>query len=118
MTSEQDSEEIFRRGATCRGPTCPGRASHPQMLHLGFGDLSNLSHSYPFLDLSLRIGVPYERVLGCAKRLDSGWIDPDNLGHLRHLAQEQGLSLPHVDLVARVCAAPWRWQFPPQGRGL
>lgn len=78
----------------------------------------SLSHSYPFLDLSRRLGVPYERVLAASQRLDDGWVDPDNTQQMVLLARECGLTRGQTDLVERVCSAPWRWQFPPQGRGL
>ncbi len=81
-------------------------------------DLSNLSHSYPFLGLSRLLGVGYGKVLEVAHRLDSGNIDPDDSRHIEQLAAEEGLPVRMVCLVERVCSAPWRWQFPPQGRGL
>jgi stringent starvation protein B len=80
--------------------------------------LKHLSHSYPFLGLSRSIEVPCERVLAVAQRIDSGGVDPDSDHQLRQLAQEQGVEEMAVHLINRVCCAPWRWQFPPQGRGL
>lgn len=70
-------------------------------------DLSDLSHSYPFLDLSRRLGVEYKLVLAIA---DS--IDREDDGY-RPWYEYEVWSAVHL-----VCRAPWRWQFPPVGRGL
>jgi hypothetical protein len=64
-------------------------------------DLSDLSHSYPFLDLSRKLRVPYETVLLVADKIDKGEGD-----------------LFRSTSVWHVCRAPWRWQYPPQGVGL
>jgi len=88
-------------------------------------NLSDLSHSYPFLHLSRKLGVPYERVLAAADLIDS-WADFGNsylladaiYTHCLRIANQVGMYTDQVRLVARVCVAPWRWQFPPEGRGL
>ena len=72
-------------------------------------DLSDLSHSYPFLHLSRKFGVYYEVVLALAAGYDAGYMQPPPA------------SEPHTDCaraVHAVCHAPWRWQFPPEGRGI
>lgn len=77
---------------------------------LGFG---GLSRSYPFLDLARILQRPYASVLGAAEDYDNGRCDnPDEVDRYRKLTPDE------VAVVHRVCAAPWRWQFPPEGRGL
>lgn len=78
-------------------------------------DLSDLSHSYPFLHLSRKLGVPYEVVLRVAEMVDHP--DPAYPGVIA-ATLVSGLTLDGARLIERVCHAPWRWQFPPQGRGL
>jgi hypothetical protein len=68
-------------------------------------DLSDLSRSYPFLHLSRKFGVDYYVVLALATGYDAGYLHPPPQ------------SEPHTDC-ARAVHAPWRWQFPPEGRGL
>ena len=70
-------------------------------------DLGDLSRSYPFLDLSRKLKLSYELVLAVA---DS--IDDKTDGH----RVWYGGKVWHAALL--VCNAPWRWQYPPQGRGL
>ena len=71
-------------------------------------DMSDLSHSYPFLHLSRKLSVPYERILQLADAFDgkgiANWREPEDN--------------KLVECVSAICVAPWRWQFPPQGRGL
>lgn len=66
-------------------------------------DLSDLSRSYPFLALSRKLQLDYCVVLRMADLIDRGLVKP--------------ISGP-ISLVEAVCRAPWRWQYPPQGRGL
>lgn len=85
-------------------PRPPSLAEEPPGL-----DLSDLSRSYPFLHLSRKMGVPYALVLDIASRIDRGADPADYWGSdAYHLSRQ----------VAKVCSAPWRRQFPPQGRGL
>lgn len=76
-------------------------------------DLSDLSRSYPFLDLSRKFGVPYEQVLTMVEWFD-GHAEEDKK---RIYAYWDGLNLLS-SAVSAVCLAPWCWQFPPNGRGL
>ena len=94
----------------CSYPECGCAVSFPEghqpsvetKCPRGF-DLSDLSHSYPFLDLSRKLRVSYAQVLQMADRIDQGMSC--QTGRL-------------YDAVMAVCRAPWRWQYPPQGRGL
>ena len=70
-------------------------------------NLSDLSRSYPFLDLSRKMDAPYEDVLRLADIIDAGAVNEKDL--------ETSLT---AQTIAAVCRAPWRWQYPPQGRGL
>jgi hypothetical protein len=72
-------------------------------------DLTDLSHSYPFLHLSRKFGVEYYVVLALADGYDARYLLPPLESEpYNHCARA----------VHAVCHAPWRWQFPPEGRGL
>jgi hypothetical protein len=76
-------------------------------------DLSDLSHSYPFLHLSRKFEVAYSEVLRIADVFDYGMS-----GGLRTVPSHMlGIS-PIGEAVLNVCRAPWRWKFPPEGKGL
>jgi hypothetical protein len=69
-------------------------------------DLSDLSHSYPFLHLSRKFNISYEQVMKLAELYDADMLAPPHE------------ALPVFFAIYSVCKAPWRWQFPPEGRGL
>lgn len=89
---------------------------------------SALSRSYPFLDLARILRRPYAAVLAAAEMIDRwplhnfgvGYIHEETLRmHCLRVANAvHELTTDEVVMVHRVCAAPWRWQFPPEGRGL
>jgi hypothetical protein len=85
---------------------------------LDCGDLSDLSRSYPFLDLSRRLGVSYGAVLRVSEEIDK--MDGDWDGSTRNLDIYYSLQPEEVMQIIAVCRAPWRWQFPPKpvGRGI
>ena len=57
-----------------------------------------ISRSYPFLHLSQILGERYSWVLKTASGLDQNqYVGPDTLA---------------VELIRRVCQAPWRWVIP------
>lgn len=68
-------------------------------------DLSDLSHSYPFLHLSKKFVVPYSAVLGAAHDCDSGRDDVEEICRYRKM------TIRAVLAVADVCHAPWRWDM-------
>ena len=70
-------------------------------------DLSDLSHSYPFLHLSRKLGVDYLVVLAIADSVDKG-TDGNKPWYGGRIWQ----------IIMLVCSARWRWQFPPEGKGL
>lgn len=81
-------------------------------------DLTDMSRSYPFLDLSRRLSVSYPTVLEIAD-----WVDAWNataLGPPTAPMVQHRFDIPEDKYLAirDVCRAPWRWQFPPEGRGL
>jgi hypothetical protein len=76
-------------------------------------DLTDLSRSYPFLHLSRKLGVEYGKVLRLADNIDHP--DPGFYGG-RYFISE--LTIDQTRVVEQVCHASWRWQFPPEGRGL
>lgn len=82
-------------------------------------DLTDLSRSYPFLHLSRKFGVDYGEVLRIADHVDKSvkWVGP---GGIKYEVYTLIPDLPDevVRLIITICLAPWRWQFPPQGRGL
>lgn len=95
---------------------------------LGFG---GLSRSYPFLNLARILRRPYDRVLAAAEMIDrwplrqfgvdyvSATVEEAEQKHCLRVANAVGgLTTDEVGVVWRVCSAPWRWQFPPEGRGL
>jgi len=70
----------------------------------------NLSHSYPFLHLSQIFRVSYEAVLDVAEAYDK--ISEEGKKTVAPARTTCG------QFIREVCDAPWRWQYPPQGRGL
>jgi hypothetical protein len=70
-------------------------------------NLSDLSRSYPFLDLSRRLQLGYGAVLQIADKIDRGQGN-------KYLIYDMGV----WNAVLAICRAPWRWQYPPEGRGL
>lgn len=69
-------------------------------------DLSDLSHSYPFLHLSRKFGVPYSEVLKYADLVDN------RIGGLC-------VSSDFERIIASVCHSSWRNDFSrAQERGL
>lgn len=76
-------------------------------------DLSHLSHSYPFLHLSQKFGVDYGDVLKLVEAIDHP--DPNFYEGSFFVSV---LSIEETRIIEKVCRAPWRWQFPPQGRGI
>jgi hypothetical protein len=69
----------------------------------------DLSRSYPFLDLSRRMGISYGAVLRMSDR-----IDQQVRRYGSYKVQDLNLTNEQVRAVAEVCMASWRWQFPPQ----
>ncbi len=70
-------------------------------------DLTDLSHSYPFLHLSRKLGVPYEHVLTLAAHYDRGTL------------KQPPKSADRCYAIWCVCHAPWRWDMARAGeRGL
>jgi hypothetical protein len=97
---------------------------------VGFG---SLSHSYPFRDLARILQRPYRAVLAAAEMIDRWPLRSFGLDYIVGSQNSVGglekhclrvanavheLTRDEVSAVYRVCAAPWRWQFPPEGRGL
>ena len=80
--------------------------------------LNTLSRSYPFLGLSRLFNEPYERVLRAADFADKFTSPGYNPAWAKSLAEYSGVSLACAPAVLLVCGASWRWQFPPEGRGL
>lgn len=82
---------------------------------------SDLSRSYPFLDLSRRMEVEYAKVLQIADQLD--WVREENINRvgikinlekrMSLLCEKHAVAEWQVRAVADVCAVPWRWEFPP-----
>jgi hypothetical protein len=65
-------------------------------------DLSDLSHSYPFLHLSRKFGACYDVVLALAAGYDAGYMQPPSR------------SEPNTDCARAVyaaCRAPWRFDM-------
>lgn len=62
-------------------------------------DLSDLSHSYPFLHLSRKYGVDYKYILKLVEHYDKGTLNPPH-----------DLMEPFY-AVYRVCKASWRWDM-------
>lgn len=96
---------------------------------VGFG---SLSRSYPFQDLARILGRPYRAVLAAAEMIDRWPLRQFGIGYVKDQIPEEilktnclrvanavrELTRDEVGVVHRVCAAGWRWQFPPEGRGL
>jgi hypothetical protein len=84
-------------------------------------DLSDLSHSYPFLHLSRLLGVDYGDVLKVVRNMDrqirQASCGVSNDGLVRW--SDEGLTPEVRLLIAKVCQAPWRWDMSRVGeRGL
>jgi hypothetical protein len=72
-------------------------------------DLSDLSHSNPFLHLSRKFNVPYSTILLLADMIDKDQVTQVTLSNLTSWAQA----------VWAVCHAQWRWDISRTGeRGL
>lgn len=69
-------------------------------------DLSDLSHSYPFLHLSKKFVVPYRDVLEYAERVD----DAIQLRRDYQVSVQPPVTGLQRAVVA-VCRAPWRWDM-------
>jgi len=81
-------------------------------------DLSDLSHSYPFLHLSRKLAVPYEEILSIADRVDK-IIERDGKIWPGFYPDDDHYNFERFDLVVRICSAPWRWDMSRAGdRGL
>ena len=79
-------------------------------------DLSDLSHSYPFLHLSRKFGVPYSVVLRAAELFDCGLVISPGVADVP--TRMLGMT-PFGEAVLAVCRAPWRWDMSRvQERGL
>jgi hypothetical protein len=76
-------------------------------------DLSDLSHSFPFLHLSRKLGLPYQHVLMVASHYDRRTLRPP-ADWVR-----QGMSMGALEAIWNVCHSPWRWDMSRTGeRGL
>ena len=83
-------------------------------------DLSDLSHSYPFLHLSRKFGVPYSEVLRASSWVDT-WAPPSATPKIVRdvLGRYSCLQPDAAGAVVAVCRAPWRWDMAQsQERGL
>lgn len=81
--------------------------------------LVNLSRSYPFMDLARICRVSYSDVLIASYVFDH-WRGEDTGFKSMIFISEAVDRLPRRvrDVIRQICDARWRWQFPPQGRGL
>ncbi len=62
-------------------------------------DLSDLSHSYPFLHLSRKLNIEYHHILRLVMLYDSGVLNCPKV-----------IMEPYNSVWA-VCHAPWRWDM-------